>query len=153
MQPNPSESSYYVGAGFYGDLIAAFTGWQDEAAEVTDTETRESCRRFLEREARFLEQDRHEDWLGLYAPECLYWVPASPGGGDPRREVAVAFDDRRRLETEIRDGSSRRRHRVWIPEIGPLSGFQPSRDPVRGTGWSRLDRCDQRPLAFSGWAL
>jgi benzoate/toluate 1,2-dioxygenase beta subunit len=36
----------------------------------------------------------------MYAAECIYWVPASPGG-DPRREVAVAFDDRRRLEDRV----------------------------------------------------
>jgi benzoate/toluate 1,2-dioxygenase beta subunit len=40
-------------------------------------------------------------WLDLYAPECAYWVPATPEGGDPRREIAVMFDDRRRLEDRI----------------------------------------------------
>ncbi|MBT5179864.1 MAG: aromatic-ring-hydroxylating dioxygenase, partial [Rhodospirillaceae bacterium] len=33
--------------------------------------------------------------------ECLYWVPASLDGGDPRREVAVSFDDRRRMEDRV----------------------------------------------------
>jgi benzoate/toluate 1,2-dioxygenase beta subunit len=28
-------------------------------------------------------------------------VPATPGGGDPRREVAISFDDRRRMEDRI----------------------------------------------------
>jgi len=55
----------------------------------------------LEREARLLDQGRFEEWLGLFSAECLYWVPATPAGGDPRREVAVAFDDRRRLEDRI----------------------------------------------------
>ena len=48
-----------------------------------------------------LEQDRYADWLAMYAPECLYWVPASADGGDPMREVAIAFDDRRRLEDRV----------------------------------------------------
>ncbi len=99
--PNPSLSSYYVGPGYYEDLVRNFRDWSSESREVADAETRESCRRLLEREARFLEQDRHEDWLALFAPECLYWVPGTSGGGDPRREVAVAFDDRRRLEDRI----------------------------------------------------
>jgi benzoate/toluate 1,2-dioxygenase beta subunit len=43
----------------------------------------------------------YEQWLDLYAPECVYWVPATPEGGDPRREIAVMFDDRRRLEDRI----------------------------------------------------
>ena len=37
----------------------------------------------------------------MYAPECVYWVPSTPTGGDPRREIAVMFDDRRRLEDRI----------------------------------------------------
>ena len=98
---SPSESSYYVGAGFYRDLIANFTGWATDDAEASDPGLRDSCRRLLEKEARLLDEARHEDWLALYADECLYWVPASPGGGDPRKEVAVAFDDRRRLEDRI----------------------------------------------------
>ena len=28
-------------------------------------------------------------------------MPATPGGGDPRREVAISFDDRRRMEDRI----------------------------------------------------
>jgi len=55
----------------------------------------------LEREARLLDEARFEEWLGLFAPQCAYWIPARPGAGDPRREVAVAFDDRRRLEDRI----------------------------------------------------
>lgn len=98
---NPSQTSYYVGTEFYSALVADFRDWQSDTAEETDPALRDSCRRLLEREARLLEQGRHEDWLALYAPECLYWVPASRDGGDPRREVAIAFDDRRRLEDRV----------------------------------------------------
>jgi benzoate/toluate 1,2-dioxygenase beta subunit len=55
----------------------------------------------LEREARLLDQLRYEDWLGMLARECVYWVPATPNAGDPRREVSVMFDDRRRLEDRV----------------------------------------------------
>lgn len=101
MDRDPSLASYYVDDAFYRALIDNFTGWQSEQAEVTDLNLRDSCRRLLEREARLLEQNRLDDWLALYAPECLYWVPARPGGGDPRREIAVSFDDRRRIEDRI----------------------------------------------------
>jgi benzoate/toluate 1,2-dioxygenase beta subunit len=37
----------------------------------------------------------------MYAPECIHWVPSTPGGGDPRREIAISFDDRRRMEDRI----------------------------------------------------
>lgn len=101
MPQDPSLSSYYVGDDFYQALVDNFTDWQADNAEVTDPTLRDSCRRLLEKEARLLDQDRRDDWLGLYAPECLYWVPATPHGGDPRREIAVCFDDRRRLEDRL----------------------------------------------------
>ena len=99
--PDPSRSSHYIGDDYYRDLIDAFTAWQGDDAEITDVTLRDSCRRFLEREARLLDEGRNDDWLGMFAPECLYWVPASADGGDPRREVAIAFDDRRRLEDRV----------------------------------------------------
>ena len=51
--------------------------------------------------ARFLDQLRYDDWLSMYAAECVYWVPSTPKAGDPRREIAIMFDDRRRLEDRI----------------------------------------------------
>ena len=101
MNANPARTSYYVDDDFYADLTAAFSDWQSEEAEIADPARRDEFRRLLEREARLLEQDRHADWLAMYAPECLYWVPASADGGDPKREVAIAFDDRRRLEDRV----------------------------------------------------
>ena len=101
MPQDPSLSSYYVGEEFYQALVDNFSDWQVDEAEITDPNLRDSCRRLMEKEARLLDQDRLDDWLGLYAPECLYWVPATPQGGDPRREIAICFDDRRRLEDRI----------------------------------------------------
>ena len=88
----------YVDEAFYEELVRAFSAWPQ--VEITDAATREECRMLLHREARLLDQGRFEDWLSLYAERCVYWVPATPGG-DPRREVAVAFDDRRRLEDRV----------------------------------------------------
>jgi 3-phenylpropionate/cinnamic acid dioxygenase small subunit len=98
---DPSRSSHYVNDAFYRDLIANFTDWQDDARAVSDLAARDECRRLLEREARLLDQLRYEDWLKMYAAECIYWVPSTPKAGDPRREVSVMFDDRRRLEDRI----------------------------------------------------
>jgi benzoate/toluate 1,2-dioxygenase beta subunit len=98
---DPSRTSYYVDDAFYGALVADFTDWQRDELEVTNPAIRDRCQALLYREARLLDEGRFEDWLGLYAPECLYWVPATPHGGDPRREVAIALDDRRRLEDRV----------------------------------------------------
>jgi benzoate/toluate 1,2-dioxygenase beta subunit len=88
----------YVDAAFYAELVRSFSGWNGNG--IPDTAIREQCRMLLEREARLLDQGRFEDWLALYSAQCIYWIPATPGG-DPRREVAVAFDDRRRLEDRV----------------------------------------------------
>ena len=98
---NPSVTSYYVTNAFYRELIAAFTDWQQDELAIEDVVERDRCRMLLEREARLLDGLRFDEWLALYAPECIYWVPATPAGGDPRREVAISFDDRRRMEDRI----------------------------------------------------
>jgi 3-phenylpropionate/cinnamic acid dioxygenase small subunit len=101
QQRDPSRTSHYVTDALYRALIANFTDWQRDDRAVADPAERERFRMLLEREARLLDQLRYEEWLALFAPECIYWVPATPNAGDPRREVAVMFDDRRRLEDRI----------------------------------------------------
>ena len=98
---DPSRSSYYVNDALYRELIDNFSGWQDDARVVIDVATRDEFRRLLEREARLLDQLRYEDWIAMYTAECIYWVPSTPKAGDPRREISVMFDDRRRLEDRI----------------------------------------------------
>ena len=98
---DPSRSSYYVNDRLYRELIADFTDWQDDAQSVTDAAVRDEFRRLVEREARLLDQLRYDDWLAMFAAECIYWVPSTPRAGDPRCEIAVMFDDRRRLEDRI----------------------------------------------------
>jgi 3-phenylpropionate/cinnamic acid dioxygenase small subunit len=98
---DPATTSFYVNDALYDGLIADFSDWQREDREIADPAERDRFRRLVEREARLLDQDRLEDWLAMFAAECIYWVPATAAAGDPRREVAISFDDRRRLEDRI----------------------------------------------------
>jgi 3-phenylpropionate/cinnamic acid dioxygenase small subunit len=98
---NLSRFSHYVTNGFYLELIADFADWQNDERCVDDPGERDLFRRLVEKEARLLDRLLYEQWLDLYAPECVYWVPSTPEGGDPRREIAVMFDDRRRLGDRI----------------------------------------------------
>ena len=84
---------------FYDSLVRDFATWDRPA--IADLAARETARMLLEREARLLDERRYEEWLGLFAAQCVYWIPARPGAHDPRREVSVAFDDHRRLEDRI----------------------------------------------------
>jgi 3-phenylpropionate/cinnamic acid dioxygenase small subunit len=98
---DPAISSYYVNDELYRKLVEDFTDWQREELVVTAPEVRDQFRLLVEREARLLDELRFDDWLAMYALECIYWVPGTPGGGDPRREIAISFDDRRRMEDRI----------------------------------------------------
>jgi benzoate/toluate 1,2-dioxygenase beta subunit len=100
-QHDPARTSHYVTDALYRELIENFSNWQRDELAVMDLAERDRFRMLLEREARLLDQLHYEDWLGLFARECIYWVPSTPNAGDPRREVAVMFDDRRRLEDRI----------------------------------------------------
>jgi benzoate/toluate 1,2-dioxygenase beta subunit len=103
MQParDPSTTSYYVNDAFYRELVESFADWQRDELLVDDVAERDRFRGLIEQEARLLDQLRFDEWLAMYTPECLYWVPATPDAGDPRREVAISFDDRRRIEDRI----------------------------------------------------
>jgi benzoate/toluate 1,2-dioxygenase beta subunit len=98
---DPARFSYYVTDAWYGELVADYTDWQTEDRAIHDVAERDLFRRLLEQEARLLDRLLFEDWLKLFAPECGYWVPSTPDAGDPRREIAVMFDDRRRLEDRV----------------------------------------------------
>lgn len=99
--PDPSRVSIYVNDALYERLIAQFTGWQRDGAAIADLAERDHARRLLEREARLLDGHDYESWLAMLAAECVYWIPGTPERGDPRREIAITFDDRRRLEDRI----------------------------------------------------
>ena len=98
---DPTISSYYVNDELYRELVENFTDWQRDELAITAPEIRDQFRLLVEREARLLDELRFDEWLAMYAPECIYWVPGTPAGGDPRREIAISFDDRRRMEDRV----------------------------------------------------
>lgn len=99
--PDPSRSSFYVTDAFYARLVSDFTDWQSDERAVSDYGERDRFRMLIEREARLLDHLDYDGWLAMFTPECVYWTPSTPNAGDPRREIAVIFDDRRRLEDRI----------------------------------------------------
>src|SRR5262249_62017749 len=98
---DPSISSYYVNERLYQSLVTSFTDWQRDELAILQPDERDRFRMLLEREARLLDQLRFDEWLAMYAAECIYWVPGTPDAGDPRKEIAISFDDRRRMEDRI----------------------------------------------------
>src|SRR5215475_1976629 len=98
---DPSLSSYYINEQLYQQLVESFTDWQKDDRAIDDTVERDRFRMLVEKEARLLDHLAFDEWLAMYAPECIYWVPGTPEAGDPRKEIAISFDDRRRMEDRI----------------------------------------------------
>jgi benzoate/toluate 1,2-dioxygenase beta subunit len=97
---NTSLYSYYVDPDFYAEVRNDIWSLEGEGRPA-DAAARAECEALLLREARLLDEGRFEEWLDVLTADCLYWIPATPGGGDPEREVTIAFDDRRRVEDRI----------------------------------------------------
>ena len=155
---DPSRFSYYVTNEFYTELVNDFSDWQTEERTIEDPVERDRFRRLVEYEARLLDQLLFEDWLKLFAPECVYWVPSTPDGGDPRSEIAVMFDDRRRLEDRVfrlRTGyawsqapSSRTSRLICNVEV--FNGQIPDQRMVR-SNFSISEFWDNEIRALAGW--
>lgn len=98
---DPSRFSWYVDDDYYARLIDDAQAWQEPGIAIGDPLQWQEAYDLLVREAWYLDEGWLHEWLELFSPWCLYWVPAMPGGGDPRQEVSLAFDDRRRLEDRV----------------------------------------------------
>jgi 3-phenylpropionate/cinnamic acid dioxygenase small subunit len=64
---------------------------------VSPGELRELVSSFLVHEADLVDQHRYDDWLGLWSPDGIYWVPCNDDDYDPRRHVSIIYDDYGRL--------------------------------------------------------
>lgn len=96
-----SESVLYVNDARYARLSALM----DDARRGSDVDVGiaapDDVSLHLFREARMLDDRRFEEWLSLFAPECIYWVPSRFDPGDPRVETSIYLDDRRRMGDRV----------------------------------------------------
>src|SRR2546429_9432886 len=60
------------------------------------------CERFLQHEARLLDEGKFDEWLALFTADGSYWVPSEPDQDNPHDTVSLIYDDRRLLETRVR---------------------------------------------------
>ena len=80
---------------------------------ATDAALTAEVTELLNREAYFLDRRQWHDWLGLYADDAIYWVPAFASDdemtSDPDNDVSLMYMDRPGLEARvfrIEDGDS-----------------------------------------------
>ena len=62
--------------------------------------TREGAEAFLIEEARMLDEGRFDDWLKLFSPDGIYWLPMIDGS-DPEREPSVVYDNAKAREQRV----------------------------------------------------
>jgi benzoate/toluate 1,2-dioxygenase beta subunit len=66
---------------------------------VDDETLRREIEDFLIDEAFLLDGGKTDDWLELFAEDCIYWLPCSPE--DDVRQTAIVYEDRRGLEDRL----------------------------------------------------
>jgi 3-phenylpropionate/cinnamic acid dioxygenase small subunit len=73
---------------------------------------------FVHHEAALLDQRRLQEWLELFAPDGLLWVPGRSGHVDPDRHVSIIYDHLAQLRARV---------------TRLLSGKEPAQDPPSKT--------------------
>ena len=56
---------------------------------------------FLIHEAGLLDSRRFRDWMGLFADDGTYWVPAVPYQQSPFDQASLFYDDRDLMRTRV----------------------------------------------------
>ena len=114
---------------------------------------------FVRYEAAILDEQRHDEWLGLFAPTGLYWMPSEPGQIDPALIGSLMYEDlfmlRVRVErlksnrTFSQKPISRSHHLLQMPQVRKRS------DEERSYAiWTPFQYCEVRKEEqniYLGW--
>lgn len=67
---------------------------------LTDTALtlRERVGEFLAYEADLTDRHQFDDWLSLWTPDAIYWVPSNEDDYDVRTHLSIIYDDHERLQ-------------------------------------------------------
>lgn len=65
---------------------------------------------FLHHEAMLLDRARFDEWLDLFTPDAIYWVPLEQDQADGIETCSHIHDDRRLLEVRVRQYRHPRAH-------------------------------------------
>lgn len=73
---------------------------------ILDPALRTRVEAFLTHETALLDAREYAQWIDLFTPDGIYWVPSNRDDSDPHRDVSLIYDDVRRLrERLVRAGS------------------------------------------------
>jgi 3-phenylpropionate/cinnamic acid dioxygenase small subunit len=68
---------------------------------TADGISRATFEEFIIHEASLLDARRFRDWMGLFAEDGAYWVPAVPDQKSPFDQASLFYDDRDLMKTRI----------------------------------------------------
>lgn len=81
-----------------------------EGGATSEIATLAEAQAFLHHEAWLLDHARFDEWLALFTPDCLYWVPLEAGQADGEETSSIIYDDYRLLEVRVRQYRHPRAH-------------------------------------------
>lgn len=61
----------------------------------------DACIDLVYHEAELLDDRRFRDWLALFTPDAVYWVPLREGQTDPHGEPNIIYDNLNRMDDRI----------------------------------------------------
>ena len=96
---NPQDPASHVDDTAYAQLWALLR--ETRAHGPGPSPAHDAVTRLLFEEARLLDERLYDEWLSVFAPQCMYWVPRESEPGDPRIETGIYLDDRRRLNDRV----------------------------------------------------
>ena len=70
----------------------------------------EAAAAFLHHEAMLLDRRRFDEWLALFTPDCLYWVPLEANQVDGIETSSIIHDDHHLLDVRVRQYRHPRAH-------------------------------------------
>ena len=101
---------------------------------LAGAETLAAATALLYREARLLDAARFEEWLDLFAPDGVYWIPSRPGQSDPRGVASIIYEDRSILALRVQRLAEARAHALSpLPRTTHLIGNIELVDEDQGT--------------------
>jgi benzoate/toluate 1,2-dioxygenase beta subunit len=68
---------------------------------MLDYETQRRIELFLFEEARLLDAGQFKEWLKLYEPQGIYWMPSQPGQTDPLNVASLVYEDHAILSIRV----------------------------------------------------
>ena len=122
-------------------------GWQD----LREVEL------LLFREAGLADANLYDDWLALWTPELLYWVPCNSDELDPAKRISLIYDNREQLEDRLFRLGTRTAHAQrpksrltrLIANIVPGADYDPA---TGGSVESRFVIHEMRRDAHTTWS-